>query len=357
VLNATEGWDSPGLPEIFRRSRELCEELGERAQLSRVLFGLWAYHLVQLQLHSALAVAREHFDLADALADHDTVLQAHAVMGDTLFWLGRPAEARDYAEAAMLLYAPHLRDEHQARFGLDPRMIPLMLLALCDRVLGRAERAAAWGAECLRVADDAAHPFSRAFALYSAALLAWLSGETGAARTHARALCEASERFGFACCRGQAGMVLGWAMGMEEDVDGGLETMRRGFEEAAVNGGRGDHSLYCLMRAEVLRRAARPAEALRVIGCGLAVARECGEAAFEPELLRVRAEALAEADPARRIDAAGDLQRAIELARAQGAALFEHRASASLARLRAEVFVEPVFIDSIDASPALLAAA
>ncbi|HSU15346.1 ATP-binding protein [Longimicrobium sp.] len=353
VLNATEGWDSPGLPEIFSRSRELCEELGERAQLSRVLFGLWAYHLVQLQLQPALAVAREYFDLADALADHDTVLQAHAVMGDTLFWLGRPAEARDYAEAAMLLYAPHLRDEHQARFGLDPRMIPLMLLALSDALLGRAGRAAAWGAECVRVADEAAHPFSRAFALYAAALLAWLMGDGDAARAHAAALQETSERFGFAYYRGQAGVLRGWGMGMEGSVEDGLQAMRRGFEEAAANGGRGDHSLYCLMRAEVLRRAGRAAEALRVVDCGLAVARECGEAAFEPELLRVRGEALAEAFPEHVTDAAAYLERAIARARAQGTPLLEHRAAAGLARLRATVFAAPPPDEPFSAPPSL----
>src|SRR4030095_6827356 len=46
-LMATKGFAAPEAGAVYRRARELCQHVGETPQLFPVLWGLWAFHVVQ----------------------------------------------------------------------------------------------------------------------------------------------------------------------------------------------------------------------------------------------------------------------------------------------------------------------
>jgi predicted ATPase/energy-coupling factor transporter ATP-binding protein EcfA2 len=331
VESAVEGWSSPALPPMYYRIRALCEELGERAALPRVLFGLWSIHLQRLEMEPALQVAREYFDLADQIAEHDSVLQAHTVMGTTLFWMGRPAEAYEYGVASLLLYTPAIRASHTERFGQDPRVIPLMILTHCSWMLGWLDRTHGHAAEGLRVAAESGHPFTQAFAAVTAAFVSGLLREPERVAVHARATLEICERYGFSYFRGQALMLLG---SVEKDPARALEMIEEGHRTSSGGGGRNNHSIYSMMKASVLLRERRFAEAHAVLARGAAVAGEAREGWATPDLVRGQAAAAAALGPAGMAEAGPLLENAVRIAREQGALMAEVRALTALARLR-----------------------
>lgn len=329
VESAVEGWSAPALPPLYYRIRALCEELGERAALSRVLFGLWSIHLLRLEMEPALQVARDYFDLADLLCEQDSVMQAHTVMGTTLFWMGRAAEAYEYGEAALLLYTPELRASHTERFGQDPRVIPLMILTHCSWLMGRLDRAHEHVEQGLRVAEESGHPFTQAFARITATLVFGLMRDAERVNVHARATLEICERYSFRFFRGQALMLRG-------SVDGDAERALAAIEEGhrMAGGGRNNHSIYTMVKAGVLLRERRFADAHEVLERGVAVATESGEGWATPDLMRGQAAALAALGPAGVARAEALLQDAVRIARGLGILIPELRALTSLARLR-----------------------
>jgi predicted ATPase len=88
------------------------------------------------------------------------------------------------------------------------------------------------------------------------------------------------------------------------------------------------HGLF----ADAYARAGRAREALGIIDLGLELRAKSGEAAYESELLRLRGELLLDLSPDDKAAAEGCFERALAVAREQGAKLFELRAAASLAR-------------------------
>lgn len=329
VESTVEGWSSPALAPLYYRIRALCEELGERAVIPRVLFGLWSIHLLRLEMEPALRVAREYFTLADEMAEHDSVLQAHTVMGTTLFWMGRAAEAYEYGEAALRLYTPALRASHTERFGQDPRVIPLMILTHCSWLLGRLDRTHQHIAEGLRVAEESEHPFTRTFAHITATLQYGLLRDPEQVNVHARATLEICDRYGFRFFRGQALMLLG---SVDPDPERGLERIEEGYR--TTGGGRTNHSIYSMVKAAVLLRERRFAPAHEVLAGGAAVASEAGEGWAAPELLRGQAAAAAALGPASLAQAECLLDEAVCMARELGNLMPELRALTSLGRLR-----------------------
>jgi class 3 adenylate cyclase len=55
VLLAAKGFADRTVEETYHRGRELCQEIGDAAQLVTVLRGLWAFHLVRAELDAARA--------------------------------------------------------------------------------------------------------------------------------------------------------------------------------------------------------------------------------------------------------------------------------------------------------------
>ncbi|HEU4558747.1 MAG TPA: AAA family ATPase [Longimicrobium sp.] len=330
VESAVEGWSSPVLPPIYYRIRELCGELGDRAALPRVLFGLWSIHLIRLDLKPALRVAREYFDLASELGERDSMVQAHTAMGTTQFWTGRAVEAYASGQAALALYTPGMRAAHTERFGQDPRVIPVMLLTYSSWLLGRLDRTYAHIDDGLRVAEESGHPFTQAFARVTVAFACGLLRDPEGVRANARATLDIGEHHGFRFLTGQAMMLAG---SVEKDAERGLALIEDGHRMASGDGGRSNHSIYSMMRAGVLLRERRFAEAREVLARGVEVATAAGEGWATPDLMRGLAAASAALGPTGVAQAEPLLRDAVRIARELGLPMPELRALTSLAQL------------------------
>ena len=126
----------------------------------------------------------------------------------------------------------------------------------------------------------------------------------------------------------------GWAMAAAGQGEEGFVEMRRSisdpmFAEALVT------PLLLVTVAETCGKNGRAEEGLDLVAEGLATAEQAGLTAVEAELHRLKGELLIIKDPGNVDEAERCLRTAINVARRQGARLFELRSTVSLARLLA----------------------
>ena len=79
-LAATRGFAAPAVGEACARARELCQQVGETAQLFRLLARLWSFHLVRAELQTAHELAQQRLTLAQQMGDPTALLSAHQAL-------------------------------------------------------------------------------------------------------------------------------------------------------------------------------------------------------------------------------------------------------------------------------------
>ena len=162
-------------------ARELCQQVGETPELVQVLFGLWRFHLVRSQLHTAREIGDTLLGLAHQAHDPALAVVAHYALGVTWFCLGTLPAARQHLEDGIVLHtrpAPWAGVPHRPRSGC--RLPSLCRWALW--CLGYPAQALARLHEALTLAHELSHPYSLAFVRCWAAMVSQWRRDAGRAR-------------------------------------------------------------------------------------------------------------------------------------------------------------------------------
>ena len=246
--------------------------------------------------------------------------------------------------------------------GACGRGFHAMALALHgDLVAARTASHAAIG-----LTDELAHPFSQALALFIAAMFEQIARDHIAARQHAERSARLAAEHGFAAISAWASCIVSWAMVVNGERAPGISGIRAGLSAAQATGTKLWQSYFFGLLADACRIAASTSEGLAAVRSGLDAARTTNERFYEAELLRFEGELVraTATDPQRSVAL---LERAVEVAKLQGAHLLELRALVSLVRtlegepcaaqlLRIGVLLESLALqdDSADAREARL---
>ena len=291
ALMAVRGVLDTEVEQTYSRARELCERLGNGPKLLVPLWGLWAYELMRGEIDRAEQVAAQMRRMAEAGTQPLPVLAAAATTGMTLFYQGDFQGAR--AACAKGLGAGRLPPSaaRSARGVHDPGVMCQAFHALAGWLLGDAAQAEA-DAEALRATVAELPPFDAAYAWCADALLHALAGDP-------RATCESAER-AIAIGREQAfpawqmmgAMLHGWGRAKQGDTGPSLARMRRSFDAWCASGARNLRPFFLALLADAWLAHGDAKEALLSVDRGLDEA-ATGERCWDPELLRLRAEALA----------------------------------------------------------------
>ena len=291
ALMAVRGVLDTEVEHDYSRARLLCERLGNGPKMLVPLWGLWAYELMRGEITHAQGVARQLQALADSSPHPVRALVAAATNGMTLFYRGELRSAR--AECAKGLGQVRLppADGAAGRGVHDPGVMCHAFHTLACWLLGD-DAAAAEGAASLRAGIAALPPFDAAYAWCSEALLHVLAGD-------AQAACDASQR-AIAIGREQAfpawqmmgAMMQGWGRARQGETAPGLAQMQRGFEAWCTSGARNLRPFFLALLADAWLVHGDAEQALGCTKLGLAEA-ATGEHCWDPELHRLRAEALA----------------------------------------------------------------
>jgi hypothetical protein len=197
--------------------------------------------------------------------------------------------------------------------------------------LGYPDQARRHTAQAVCGAREQEIPAGLARALWFAAAVHLLCGDTGRVREMAAELDAVSVRHDLTLWRAGGLILDGWAMGTAGDVTAGLEQFRRGtaiWAEFAT-----DMSINMRLAGELCLAAGDVAGGLAEVRAGLATVARTGLAQDETELLRVQGELLLLSGTWAAGEAEESLRRAVALAAERQARSFQLRAATSLARL------------------------
>ena len=343
-LMATKGYAAPEVERAYARAQELCQQLGETPQSFQVLRGLWVVHEMRAELRTARKLGEQLLALAQHLDDPDLLIEVHRALGNTLLWIGEFAHAREHLQKAVALHNPEQHKALAFQYGTDPRTVCLLYETLALWVLGYPEQALQKSQEALARAEEGAqqHSLSLAAALNWTGLLHQLRGEAGVTYERAVAGIALAQQCGFPDWELIGTIFRDWAAAAQSHNEAPVEQLQKVIAAWCATGAELLRPYFLGLLAEQYGKIGRIEKGLALLDEALAVVNTSAERFSEAELYRLRGEMLlvrdanrlsAQASPPRpNSEAEGCFQKALFIARKQGAKSWELRAVTSLAR-------------------------
>jgi tetratricopeptide (TPR) repeat protein len=300
----------------------------------------------ELDLHMALTsssfVSREELRLAarEELAERvlaaaqpgeapATLAGAHYVLGRVQFSTGQFPAAREHFERAIELFGACPSDYYGYYYSQSaPNVLVgvMLVLGYPSTALGKAD-------ELLGAARKSSDPNTIAINLFSDGLNHLVLRDAQMVAERADELLAIAIEHEMRMYLIGAAFFRGWATVAAGRAEDGIAEMRRSISEAVVDGALVSPALMLTTFAESCGKSGRVEEGLDWVAKGLTTAEQTGLRATEAELHRLQGELLMIKDPNNAVEAERSLRIAIDVARRQGAKLFELRATVSLARL------------------------
>jgi tetratricopeptide (TPR) repeat protein len=322
------GLQAPQRETALVRACELGEKLGENAKLMEALSALAHFRFNWSDFELGRELAERVLAMAQQ-ADAPAMLPgAHCVLGMIRHATGQFASAREHFERAVELFAAGSSRSYGAFFYQIARAI------LCGTllVLGYPETSIRKRDELLADARRSADPSSIAYALVGDLLNHVVLRDTRTVAERADEMLSIATEHGLVLHMLVAPLFRGWAMAAAGRGEEGIAVMRQTISHPMVAEA-SSTALVLVALAETCGRNGRAEEGLDWVAKGLARAEQIGLRTTEAELHRVKGELLMIKDLVNVTETEHCLRTAIDVARRQGARLFELRATVSLARL------------------------
>jgi len=332
ALIAARGYGARETTEAFATVRESVE--GDNAVPERLVadYGLWVASYVRGELPLMRAHATAFLRNVETKPDSAEAGVAHRVLGNTHWFAGEYLAARDHLERSLALFHPGRDDDLAFRFGQDSGVAAMLYLAIALWVLGDVRRAVSVidGAEARFAA--LAHVPTRTYGKIHTALFGLMRGNLTQVASNAFEIARLVRDYDLKYWLPWALFFEGLAKAEGGAPADGLEEMRRGAERIRQNGFVWvPLSNLALGQAEAL--VGDLERAIATLNQAIASSEQSGHRAFDAELHRVRGDILLKRDPANSTPAEEAYQRAIAIAKDQGARSYELLASLSLAKL------------------------
>jgi tetratricopeptide (TPR) repeat protein len=329
----------------YTRALELCRELGNAPQIFAALSGVGSFEITKGNLPRSRALAEECLRLASQQTSRPPFVIGHLLLGGTLFLCGHFTKARWHLEEAIRLYEEdsssrkgkqmlYVQDQKATAFRAPTRALVsagMCYLALGLTMMGHLDAGLAAARAGVRHARAHGAMHAVNFSLLYLAGVHHFRREATEALQYATESLELAREQGFATWRGASQMIRGDALMRLGSIDEGFAEM-----EAGVNAHSDPDAIaYSTFSISVLVRGLltteRLDEALEAVEEGLATIEQRGERFCQPELLRLKGEALAM--KGQEVESERCLREAIAVATQQEAKLFELRSAVSLCRL------------------------
>jgi predicted ATPase/class 3 adenylate cyclase len=288
-LIVTKGYAAPEVETVYARARTLCQQVGETPQLFPALHGLWFFHLARAEYKTARELGEQCLLLAQSVRDPAFLLEAHRMVGETLWVLGELTAGQKHLEDGIALYDP--QQHHSLAFlyaGEDPGVV-----CRCDAFItlwfcGYPDLALKRTHETLALAQELSHPYSLAWALGCAAWLHQYRREERAVHERAEAAIALSLEQGFPLWLAIGTIWRGWALAEQGQGEEGIAQMRQGLAAYRATGAEEARSYFLALLAEAQGKAGQTEEGLNVLAEALAFVHDTGERLYEAELYRLK---------------------------------------------------------------------
>lgn len=324
----------PEIEQAYARALELSQNMPESHDLLPALRGLYTYYAGRADYRTAERLARQLLRIAEEQSRGDFLLEAHRALGTVLLLKGELVPAAHHLEYALRLYQPDIHHALAFQYGMDPGIGAFSLLAISDWVMGYPDRARRRVTDAIALASSRGHPSTLGWALNVGLTIMEL-------RRDPQAILQLSDRLTALAEKHHTPLWTLWSRIMRDkaqadmgDSEQALIVIGDSFAEYDRIGAAMGRPYALAVWADTCLKSGRIDEGLQIVRDALAWIAEHSAHLHEAELHRLEGELLmaAEGDPAgKRAEAA--FERALRLARAQGARAFELRAATGLARL------------------------
>lgn len=322
---STRGYSAPEVGKSFYRARELCSKLSEERLLHPVLVGLYFYHANKAELRTAETLALELLHLGDTQKDRVLQVDGHKTLLNARYKLGKFAQAQEHLDQGMRLYEEDPWPAALIEQFDDPGPHLLVIGGCVLWIRGYPDRARQAVADAMALGHRHGHHLSTAHAVHMSGHLAELMDDWEGVRTANEATMALVTEWGLTGLRHQ--VVLRErlvAVALHNDLEQ-MEYKRQHPQPGFAR------SLHDGVLARAYGRCGTPEEGLRVIDESLTWAEETGSQFFDAELHRIYAGLLLRMqcmDKAER-----SYRKALEVARGQGARMWELRAACDLTQM------------------------
>jgi predicted ATPase len=334
ALIAIKGWSASEVKQVYLRAQELCGQAGEPAQLFTATWGLWLHYQQAGQLETAQGLANEVLALAAGQGDPGLRLQAHHAAWTTDWRLAKFSACRNHTEQGIALYDIDQHGSHAFRYGgHDPGVCGRLHAALTLWSLGYPDQALEKADDAVTLAEQLAHPFSRALAQTFLGYIHQFRQEVVLAEERAEAAIALCAEQGLPNILGRGTILRGWAVAARGHAETGIAEMRQGLELADPTGTGANRSYFLALMAEAYGHTGQAEEGLSLLAESLDLIQKTGERTWEAEIHRLMGEQLLVRSAKNTSKAEACFNRAIDVARRQSAKSPELRAATGLARL------------------------
>jgi predicted ATPase len=290
-LMATKGFAAPEAERIYTRARDLCQQIGETPQLFPALWGLWLFHITRGEFQTTRELGEQCLTLAQRVQDPLLLVPSYSALGETLYWLGEFALAREHMEQGSALYDSQQHHSLAFRYGgYDHGVTCLSNAAFSLWYLGYPEQALKRSHESLALAQGLSHPQSLALALDMAAWLHQLRQERQAVQERAEAAMTLSTAQGFAQWLGVGTVLRGWALAEQGQRVEGIAQMHQGMGALRAIGSEIEWPCFLALLAGAYGKEGQTGEGLAALTEALAMVDKTGERFYEAELYRLKGE-------------------------------------------------------------------
>jgi class 3 adenylate cyclase/tetratricopeptide (TPR) repeat protein len=330
ALMVMRGIQSDEVAEVYRRAEEIGAALGDDTATYQAKWGLWLNANSKRKTALARSRANELVALAQGSDDGDLLLEAYHCRWSTAFFCGDVTTALVDSGLGIEMYdIDRHRHLGHAFGGHDPGVCAHSQCGNALHLGGNRDRAAAILVRAVTLAEQLDHPNSLAHGLHNCGIAHQLVTDREAVSAMAQRGAALTDKFGLMQWRA-GNLILGaWADATGDGIAAASKMMDTEIENAAAVGPLPQY--YRALAAEVFLAAGRAADGLAQLDRAIAGIEEPGVGFFLPEIYRLRGQCLLALNRANKAEARQAFTTARDIARRQGAVLFERRADAALA--------------------------
>jgi predicted ATPase/DNA-binding winged helix-turn-helix (wHTH) protein len=344
-LSAARGWS---LMYGVGRAREagpawaatlqLAEQLGDSDYQLRALWGLCIDQFNNGEFRKALEFANRFAGAAAGSGNSVDLMMADRLLATTLHYLGDQNLAHHHITRTLSRLSDLTPKPQVIRFRFDLRVSAHYFQARILWLIGLADQAMQVVERNIEEGRASGHALTFCSVLGQGACpLTFLAGDFDAAERYGVLLIEHTERHPIRLWNLWARAFRGMVMARRAGVAAGLPVLRKALELAGEARFLPRFLLPLGELASCLGEAGEVAQGLATVDEALARCEARDERWYQAELLRIKGELLLHPGECRSAAAAGQaFDKALEVARGQGALFWELRSAISLARLRAE---------------------
>lgn len=329
-LALSGGASQPEAMACFARASELAREMGDDVEAFPVIFGLYVVSAMAGQSGQALLYGQQMLGIAVKSGDPIALAQAHHATAFALETVGDPEGAERHVR--QVLAGEHRSNaEYVANYNVDPVIGSEWIHARLLWMKGLPDQAKdqVW-ATLRRIDQQETDLRSACYTFMIACLVHQFRGDAPDVLALAARGNQFCQKHGFEVEPRWFAFLEGWAQFSTGQAAEGLAKMRASMEFLKASGVLMFANPYAAVFADTLVRQGELEEAARWIAWAQEFSERSGYGHWRPELERISAEIFAARGQADEAQAGFD--RAMQLARSQGARSFELRTAISLAR-------------------------